>query len=241
MKRPKHLQNPPIVDSICEIRFDSSLPMDIVPGVITSALKTLKISEIEKLPILQIPESVRNMDSNLLYAPYYKAKVEDFTLQFGARVISISSPMPYIGWEQFLPMIEKVLKEVLATDEVMTQIKRIAIRTVNFFEDDILDNLQFKVSTPISGKKTQYHYTDHYEDKGFIVRTTIANNASRAIPQKEMELGSVLDIDSYTEKNSNADLTLIMSNIGITHEKGKNIFFDLLNQDFLNTLGPAYD
>lgn len=240
MKKPKHLDNPPIVDSICEIRFDSSLPMDIVPGVITSALKDLNISDIEKLPILQIPESARNIDANLLYAPYYKAKIGIATLQFGARMIAISSPVPYIGWEKFLPIIESILTKVLDT-EIMAQIKRVAIRTVNFFEEDILGNLKFTVSSPIPFNKTQYNYTDHYEDNGFIIRTTIANKASRAISKNEMVLGSVLDIDSYIEKDTNADLSIIKSHIETTHDKGKNIFFDLLNEDFLDSLGPSDD
>jgi len=240
MTIPKHLNKSPIVDSICEIRFDSSLPMDIVPGSITSALKELNISEIEKLPILQIPESVREVDSTLIYAPYYKAKIGDATLQFGARMIAVSSPMPYIGWALFLPIIESVLNEVLKTD-IIGQVKRVAIRTVNFFEEDILKNLKFTVTSPILSKKTQYHYTENYGDNDFVVRTTIANNARRPVSKDEIVLGSVLDLDSYIEKNINAELPLIMSHISTTHDKGKNIFFDLLNDEFLESLEPSDD
>jgi len=140
----------------------------------------------------------------------------------------------------FLPTIENVLSEVLNTD-IIDQVKRVAIRTVNFFEEDILKNLKFTVSSPISSNKTQYHYTENYGDDDFVVRTTIANNARRPVSKNEIVLGSVLDIDSYIEKNINAELPLIMSHINTTHDKGKNIFFDLLNDEFLESLEPSYD
>jgi uncharacterized protein (TIGR04255 family) len=240
MNRPLKLNKSPIVDSICDIRFESSLPLDIVSGILFSAFNSFNIKDIQRLPILEIPESMRAVDPNLLYAPYYHAKIGELTIQLGGRMIALSSPMPYIGWNAFRPQIRDIIEKIIGTG-VISQVKRVAIRTVNFFEIDILENSKFSVDTPILFNNKQYHYTDHYERDGLIIKTTIANKAIRQVSSTENIEGSIIDIDSYIETPIGIDLDIMLSNIDKAHTEGKNIFFDLLDADFMGTLEPVYD
>jgi len=240
MNRPIKLNKAPIVDSICDIRFESSLPLDIVPGILFSALHSLGIKDIQKLPILEMPESIRTADHNLLYAPYYHAKIGELTIQLGGRMIALSSPMPYIGWDVFRPKIRSIIEEVIKTG-VVSQVKRVAIRTVNFFDVDILENSKFSVDSPITFNNKQYHYTDYYEEDDLIIKTTIANKAIRQISATANVEGSIIDIDSYIQASIEANLDKMLISIDKAHTEGKNIFFDLLKTDFMKTLGPAYD
>lgn len=236
MNRPIKLKKSPIVDFICDIQFESTLPLDIVSGILFSALNSLNIKDIQKLPILEMPESMRAVDPNLLYAPYYHAKIGKLTIQFGGRMIALSSPMPYIGWDVFRPQINDIIEKIIGTD-VISQVKRVAIRTVNFFEVDILENSKFSVDTPISFNNKQYHYTNHYEEGSLIIKTTIANKATTT----ESIEGSIIDIDSYIDTPIDANLDIMLANIDKAHTEGKSVFFDLLNADFMETLEPVYD
>ena len=239
MSKPKRLEKTPMVDSICEIRFDPSLPSDIVPGAMTSALTSLNISEIQRLPILDIPESARNIDPNLLHAPYYKAKIGDITFQFGARMVALSSPMPYIGWDVFQVEIRKILEKILEAN-IVIQVNRVAIRTVNFFEVDVLEKSKFEVNTPISYDRSHYSYTDFYKDNELVIRTTIANNASiRETSDSTERKGSIIDIDAYIEQQVQADIDVILENIEKSHSGGKEVFFSLLKDEFIETLEPV--
>lgn len=240
MNRPIKLEKSPIVDSICDIQFESGLPLDIVSGILFNALNSMNISNIQKLPVLDIPESMRKIDPNLLYAPYYHAKIGELTVQLGGRMIALSSPVPYIGWDAFRPQIRAIVEKIIET-RVISQVKRVAIRTVNFFEEDILENSKFSVDTPIQFNNKQYHYTDHYEDGDLIIKTTIANQANRQISNTENIKGSIIDIDSYIETSIDANLDIMLKNIDRAHSEGKNVFFDLLNADFMGTLEPIYD
>jgi len=240
MNRPIKLNKSPIVDSICDIRFESSLPLDIVSGILFSALKPLNIKDIQKLPVLEMPESMRTVDPNLLYAPYYHAKIGELTVQLGGRMVALSSPMPYIGWDDFRPQIRDIIEKIIGTG-VISQVKRVAIRTVNFFEVDIMENSKFSVDTPILLNNKQYHYTDHYEEDSLIIKTTIANKATRQVSTTESIEGSIIDIDSYIETPIGANLDIMLANIDKAHTEGKSIFFDLLNADFMETLEPVYD
>lgn len=233
MNIPKHLRRCPIVDSICEIRFESSFPSEIVTGMIVGALGS--ITEIEGLPVLQIPEAIRNIDEQLKFAPHYKAKIGEITLQFGGGVIAISSPIPYIGWIAFKPKIEEVLDKLIS-NKLIKNITRVARRTVNFFPDDILEHSTFKVHTPIEQEKKQYHYTDHYCDgDNMMIRTTIANKAVYQISE-----GSVIDIDAFIELNNEPQLENIMEAIEKTHQESKKVFFTLLTPDFIKSMEPEY-
>jgi len=238
--RPIQLKKSPIVDSICDMRFDSSLPLDIVPGVIVNALNSLEIKDLQKLPVLEMPESMRAADPNLLYAPYYHAKIGDITIQLGGRMIALSSPLPYIGWDSFRPQITDIIRVILDT-AVISKVVRVAIRNVNFFGLDILDNSKYSIQTPIEHSCSQYHYTDYYNDGDLTIKTTIANKAIRHESESEPVEGSVIDIDSYIEDSIDANLDIMLSKIDKAHLEGKNVFFDLLNDEFIETLEPIYD
>jgi len=242
MTRPVRLKNTPIVESISEIRFDSNLPIDLVPGVLFAKLNSLDLTDINKLPILEIPQTMRMTDVNLLYSPYYKAKYGEITVQYGARVILISSPIPYIGWDSLRPAIEKVV-EVLIDAGVASRILRVANRTIDFFDNDsdILTNSNFTTESPINLPCKQYNYTNIYQNDNLIIKTTLANQAMRNVKGSAPQKGSIMDIDSFSEVPFDVKLDLIMQHVDDVHTAGKNIFFDLLKKDFMESLGPEYE
>jgi uncharacterized protein (TIGR04255 family) len=69
MKLPKKISPCPIVEAIIEIRFDASLPGDAIFGIIYNMLKD-EYTNLEKLPILELPDAIRTTDPNLMYSPH---------------------------------------------------------------------------------------------------------------------------------------------------------------------------
>jgi len=108
---PKQITPCPIKEAVVEIRFESALPADATFGVVYNTLKN-PYSQIEKLPILQIPEILRTNDPDLTYQPYYKLKRENYLLQIGPRTLSLAVVEPYPGWIAFLPEILKVFEKI---------------------------------------------------------------------------------------------------------------------------------
>ena len=239
MRIPTRLEKCPIVDFICEVRFESSFPPAIVTGMMAGALSSLNIeNNIEGLPILQIPEALRNSDEQLKFAPHYRTMLGDITLQFGGGVIAISSHIPYRGWLAFKPEIEKIFKCLFEHNaSFLKKITRVARRTVNFFPVDILNYTTVEVKTPIEYEKKQYQYVDYYRDgDNLIIRTVIANQAS----YQESD-GSVIDIDAHIDCDFDTGLEFLMEAIERTHIESKKIFFTLLRPDFIESMEPKYD
>lgn len=215
-----------IVDSICEIRFDSAFPRGISSGAITAMLN---IEELQPLPVLQIPEQVRNFDEQFRYAPHYIGKFHDTNVQFGDNVIIISSPIPYVNWEIFKKQIEEIVNKLIESN-LIKSVVRIGRRTINFYEYDILEKLDLKIEKNIDLERTEYNFIEAYKKDDITIRFIISNQA--VIDGKN---GSVIDIDSFIEKEIVLDS--VMYSIDSIHFSGKEVFFTLLKDSFIKDSG----
>lgn len=222
-----HLKDCKIVDSICEIRFNSAYPRGIASGVITAMLR---ITELEPLSTLQIPEQIRNFDEQFRFAPHYKGKFEDTNVQFGDSVVVISSPMPYTNWADFRKKIEAIVNGLIQNN-LITSVIRVGRRTINFYKkDDVLPNLDFEIVHKIDLERIEYHYVEAYKNNDVTVRLMISDQAVI-----DGENGSAIDIDSFIENEINVEN--VMSSIDSIHISGKEVFFTLLKDEFIKKSG----
>ncbi|NJW55502.1 TIGR04255 family protein, partial [Salinimicrobium oceani] len=100
MKLPKRIDPCPIVDALVEIRFSTKINSNAVFGLIYNSLQP-EFESVENLPIQQLPEPVRSSDPNLRFKPHYRVKSENFIVQIGPDVLTISSHPNYLGWTRF--------------------------------------------------------------------------------------------------------------------------------------------
>ena len=112
MNLPRNLKSCPIIDALVEIRFETTLNPNAVFGLIYGALINDYPGEVESLPILQVPEVVRINDPALKFKPLYKIINKEVVIQIGNDMLSISSAIPYIGWETFQNHISKIINVV---------------------------------------------------------------------------------------------------------------------------------
>lgn len=237
-KIPKKLEKAPIIDFICELRLlgDNNVPVDLATSRILDSME-LSQQKIIKLPILQIPEQIRTTDINLRYQPYYRIEIENIIIQIGPNVVTFSSPIPYIGWNIFKPNIEKHIKHML--DKTKTKnLKRIGLRAINFFDIDIISQTEVSWQDKIGLKSEHYNYNIVYKENGNRVKLNIANQARYNSSAKNEKQGSIIDVDAYCEGNIEAHYETIIEKIDKLHDLEKNIFFNTLMDQFIETLGP---
>src|SRR5687768_15414418 len=111
LKLPDKLDNCPIKEAIFEIRFESAVPGAAVFGMAYSVLKP-RYPKSEPLPVVQLPEAVRDADPNLSFQPHYRLTQEHFVVQIGPKVLSINVMNPYCGWTAYRQEILSVYREV---------------------------------------------------------------------------------------------------------------------------------
>ncbi len=235
-KFPKRINPCPIIQAVVELRFDSSYPHSAIFGVIYKEVNK-EYPQLQELPILQLPEDIRNNDPALMFKPHYRLSSEnhDFFIMVGARVISISNLKPYAGWNVFSERIRDLIAKVEKT-KIIDNYTRIGIRYINAFNYNIFKkiNLSIKMGKNLDDLNTAVRL--EFPKNEFICALQLANNTDI----KNMDgcvKGSVIDIDTFIENPKKGVKDLI--NKG--HLECEQFFFSLLKKDFINNeLNPEF-
>jgi len=121
-------------------------------GVIYSSFRN-ETGEIEKLPILQLPEALRSTDPNLIYKPHYRLRKGEYTVQIGPKVFSFANIEEYVGWNTFSTEIGNRFEKLFKLG-IIKSIGRFGLRYINLFSDmNIYEKSTLKIHL---GESNQY-------------------------------------------------------------------------------------
>jgi len=240
LKLPKKITPCPIVESVIEIRFDSEIPPGAIFGVIYDSFKDIFPNEPVNLPILQLPEQIRNNDPNLLYKPHYRISDETFLFQIGPKSISLINKDEYVGWNNLSPKTTECFQKVKDL-QIIKNTKRFGIRYINFFEGlDIYDKINLKLLLNEKTLESDKIFVKTSLNSGDFTRDLKISNKSEIEQSGNKKLGSIIDIDVYLKENGNTIIDQFDSILKDAHTKEKELFFSLLKEDFLKEFNPEY-
>lgn len=210
-------------------------------GVIYNLIRNDYRGNVINLPILQIPEQIREVDPNLKFKPLYRIEGDKFIIQIGYDVLSISSKMPYVGWPEFsqhsLSLINKIIQE-----GIIKRVSRLGHRYINFFRGDITNSLTMSFSMTEKYVSENLLIRTDVRDGNFMNTLQFANNANyRPNPNTSEIVGSLIDIDTSREYSDNFFIENREQEINMAHECEKKLFFSLLKPTFLETLNPTFE
>lgn len=230
----------PILEVTVEIKFSTTYPHNAIFGIFYNVFKD-KFNQIESLPITQIPEEVRINDPNFKFKVFYKLHGNNYTIQIGYDVITLHCNEPYVGWNDFSVVITEFFSRVQSTG-LINQVLSLSLQYINFFENDIFKNAN--VSIEVAGKKIDSGKSTiriEIPHKEYIQVLQVANDIVVENPlKKSRKQGSLLDISLIVIEPIdffNQAMVLINS----LHDEEKEIFFELLKNNFLSTLNPQFE
>lgn len=238
MTLPKKISPCPIVESLIEVRFESELPGEAIFGIIYNEHKN-DFPNLVKLPILQIPEAIRSSDKNLIYAPHYTLRSGNYILQIGPQVFSLANVHEYAGWDTFYGQIKNVFKRIIDL-KIIKKTKRLGLRYINVFpEMNIFEKSDLKVFIKEDLLVNRVNLTIDLPSNEFINTLRMASDANLDASGKIL-MGSVIDIDTSFSGSKPVlfpDMEEIIQN---AHDKEKELFFNLLRDDYIESLNPEY-
>jgi len=242
MEIPKKISPCPIIESIVEIRFSSRAPSEAIFGIIYNEFKD-EFPNLEKLPILQIPDQLRENDPNLRFRPTHKLSNNNLMIQVGPQVFALVNVHEYLGWEMFSEHIYRVFSKLFTTIK-FEKLIRIAVRYINLFKGiNIFEHSNMKIALndePFTGNEINFTSVINADD---CINRLVMLNKSEVVVDKSYYSGSVIDIDtvlkSYPE-NITSNVEILKKCIEKAHVEEKKLFFSLIQQSFLNTLNPEY-
>lgn len=238
---PSRIEKCPLIDALIEFRFEAAIAKSAVFGVIYNLIRNDYRGNVINLPILQIPEQIREVDPNLKFKPLYRIEGDKFIIQIGYDVLSISSKMPYVGWPEFsqhsLSLINKIIQE-----GIIKRVSRLGHRYINFFRGDITNSLTMSFSMTEKYVSENLLIRTDVRDGNFMNTLQFANNANyRPNPNTSEIVGSLIDIDTSREYSDNFFIENREQEINMAHECEKKLFFSLLKPTFLETLNPTFE
>jgi uncharacterized protein (TIGR04255 family) len=225
-------RNPPIVEALCEFRFDPASPWDLtIPGLVWEEIKSTfpqkKSATGLELGIHVGAGSVRQQVEPTTRMQFLR---EDATalVQVGTNLLSVNHLRPYPGWQAFAPLIEQGYRAYLEVAQPKS-IHRIALRYINRIEllGPRVEMEEYFDFYPFLGSRLPQDYAD------FIVGIQTAFNGLRdglrlqlaGPPSKTGDpVLFVLDIDYFLAKPEAVGLDQAIHWVDEAHNRVEDIF-----------------
>ena len=238
MKLPKSITPCPIKEAIAEVRFESNVPADAVFGIVYQALKK-DFPHSEPLPIVALPTSIRDAAKDLIFQPHYRLLSEDYVVLTGPRVIAVGMRGEYPGWPGLAARIKDTLRQFNQTG-ILSQTVRLGLRFISFFPFDIYPKLRLRITVneqSWDGEETQFKTV---LSRGGC-KSLLQIGKGLALVDRPGETGSIIDIDSFTTETAGDFSNVLGRFLDSAHQSEKELFFTLLEPEFLTSLKPIYD
>ncbi len=228
----KKLKKPPIIEAICEFKFDDKFEDLIVYGSLHEKFKnnypkTKKTTNLD-LVLEKTDDGFqhRTIEHNL---QRFISEDGKSLLQVGPNILTVNRLKPYESWESFFPKIKSALNIFLDITK-LKKLKRIGLRFIN----------------KINLKETEIKLEDYYnfrpmgdtlcdEINSFIVGIQILKEKdilkvtlTNSPPDQDFKMAHSLDLDYFSTNFNDENINDAMDWIHNAHEEIENAFFNCI-------------
>ena len=225
----KRISPCPIIDATIQVNCTFTVDQDVVVGLIYSLLENKldeKLLQLEKLPILNLPEDIRRNAPDLKDKPWYKINCGEYYILIGLFGIAFGVNGAYAGWESY----KRFASEVFGTfkDNLIKGVSAINLKYLDFFRDvNIFEKIKCEIkinNNQITSIPTIFR-TELPINK-FVKVLQITNGVH--VKNKNLKIdndGSLIEINLHTK---NVSIDTFDSIIEDAHVIQKESFFELL-------------
>lgn len=219
---------------------------DLLPGALFGQLTPRPT--LQRLPAAEIPQPIRDQDSNLKFTPTIGLDTELFTISFGDRNLVIGCKLPYPKWPTFKQAILECVSKV-ARVGIEGPVERYSIKYVNLIQAPTSSAQIAKINMAIrvgDVEATDDHLSVkvHKNEGDTLHIMSVVTNAEAKMPDGETIVGAVVDIDSIRNMHF-ADFgefaTRLEPELESLRQANKVKFFNCLTESTISEMGPKYD
>ncbi|MHC6202772.1 TIGR04255 family protein [Breznakiellaceae bacterium SP9] len=239
VKIPKKITSP-IKEAIFEIRYDGPYPGEALYGILFEIFKKIAANNVaEIMPIMQIPQQVRDIDPNLHYQPLYRIRNDQFAFSVGPHAISFSALEPYSGWSRWTAFFYPLVT-IVQQCKVITKVERIGLRTLTIFSGNIFADINATLTVDnqsINTIPSSFHTEFNMSDTHILLNVGNSTNISGI-----QTADSLIDIDCIHQFDCSEDVFFASYKDALekAHVANKQVFFGLLKEELVNKLNPEW-
>jgi len=243
MKLPRKINPDRINDSIVEVKFTSNMPYEIYLGLIYKSLDntykyTNRPNGQKKIALpLDVPSEIKFSFGNTL-SLFFNDKIK-FEIRPGSIIFNCIDK--YITWELYQPEIQRVLEQISHSD-VIQSFNRAGIRYISEYPDTEINEItkfSFSFGMP-DVSSDSYSFRSVYKKADCRIIINLSSKIPMIGEPTLKKSISAIDIDIIKENFETDKLGMLFDIIEEIHTLEKVTFFNLLSEDFLNSLNPKY-
>jgi uncharacterized protein (TIGR04255 family) len=243
LKEIVRLTDAPIIDFVCEMRFESSASRlrDILAKSLAEAFPTLITPSAAPSPELpfSLPPGLEAAFGGVMTQLVFSDGVN---VNVSERAVGVGVAGPYRGWEQLRPRIIEVFSAVLSSS-LITKVSRCSVKYTNFFPGtpvDVANVLNGKLE--LGGRRVRAEGCQlrvDFKDGDDVSIIQVMNPV--VVPgRSENGQGLILDIDCIRSFSQARDIEALMVQVDAAHAHEKKLFFEMLSTEAREAMGPIY-
>ena len=177
-------------------------------------------------------------EPSLKFSPHHILVNDNFNIQVGPQVINLVCVGEYVGWTKYSSMIKYLLSAFSSTD-LFGKPLRAGLRYTNVFEKiNIFEKIKikFEVSGNSLNENRKNSVSSEFPCDDHLCILQINNQSISPLDGIPV---SIIDIDVIKDI-STGDAVDFFALAEQAHALEKQIFFDLLEENFLKQFNPEY-
>ena len=238
MKLPRKINPDPLLSSVVEIRLNFNLDREKVLNSIYKLFST----KYTNLKYIGLPPELKTQ-AMIRHKSDYQMSDEKFSLSFSEDVILFENLGEYPLWKTYFSNIKEDLKKISSSVDI-TSINRVGVRYISIFPNakSITDvcrvQLELKSPAGYNQEKRVVHSILNKEDRSLILRIHEDTTAKK---QNKPYSGLLIDIDASQTLNLSQEINeSLYKVIDYLHSEEKELFFSILDEEFIKSLNPEY-
>lgn len=237
---PSKINPDVIAKTIFQIRFKLKIPVAEFLGHLYPILSP-SFPKLEQKN-LGIPLELIKLDPNLKFLTNYSFSNPEFSVAFGSNVLSFEFLNDYKGWNEYYAHIKNVLDKIEHLN-IFESTERIGLRYSNIINggkslEDVLD-FTLKLSLHENFVEKNSVLRKEFESEDIKVILNIAEEGTlRTL--NSLKKGIIIDVDVSKVKELPKVGSSLLPLISKLHELEKFVFFNVLKQEYIDSLNPVY-
>jgi uncharacterized protein (TIGR04255 family) len=235
---PKKITPCPITEAVIEMRFEPRKDPNAVYGLIYEEL-SVNFPESRPTQFADLPREF--IEGSFKYNAHYELSNDNYLARIGPRTLSIHTKGEYPGGSAFMEIARQTL-DIIFTKNIPKDIVWLSTRYVNGFPKSIADECdwQIKLNTKsVQNLEFDFRFIDNSDLTNSTIR--IATNAILIAATNPANRFTIIDVDTKYKDGSIVKRENLEQLLEQIHLEEKRIFFNLLSEQFIQTLNPEYD
>ena len=248
MQLPKKISPDNIREAVVEVRYDSDVPFELLVGLFVEVFDDTYTytNRPPQQPIASgtIGNTVRGVNIKIgLTSVVYNDNV---SIQLLPNSFVFTWQPQYAGWDEYRKEIATALEQLFSIKKTLI-VNRVGLRYISEYPNkDLKDCFKFKFTFGLPEVESEtVSFRSEFKKDGTRIILNLSNRVPFVNPNPKPEDAtvirtSIVDIDVICEDVQTTNLPDLLTTVDVNHTKQKEVFFTMIDDNYLQTLNPEY-